>query len=130
MDAAPNLTCLGQGDTPPADPPTVTLQGFLDVFSSGPEPTGVRVQVFDLADLEVPAADAGGGRGGVTAPSELPDDQLLGAASAALLGMVGDEAARRHPTRTAPPFTLTRALSSFRSVIAAMATTAKASLIS
>ena len=53
------------------------------------------VVVGDLADLEVPAADAGGGRGGVTAPSELPDDQLLGAASAALLGMVGDEAARR-----------------------------------
>jgi len=50
--APPNLDCLGQADTPPANPPTVTLQGYLDVFSSGPEPTGVRVQVFDLADLE------------------------------------------------------------------------------
>jgi len=52
MAAPPNLACLGEQDDPPADPPTVILQGYLDVFSSGPEPIGVRVRVYDLADLE------------------------------------------------------------------------------
>jgi hypothetical protein len=50
--SAVNLSCLGQPDNPPANPPTVTLQGYLDVFSAGPEPTDIKVQVFDPADLE------------------------------------------------------------------------------
>ncbi len=50
-NTTPDLSCLGQADTPPANPPTVTLTGFLDVFSGGPEPIDVKVQVFDPDDL-------------------------------------------------------------------------------
>lgn len=49
--SAPDLTCIGQTDDPPLNPPTVTIQGFLDVFSAGPEPVGITLQVFDAASL-------------------------------------------------------------------------------
>lgn len=49
--AAPDLSCLGVPDTPPASPPTVTITGYLDVFSGGDEPLDIKVQVFDPADL-------------------------------------------------------------------------------
>lgn len=48
---APDLSCLGVPDNPPANPPMVTLTGFLEVFSAGEEPTDIRVQVYDPADL-------------------------------------------------------------------------------
>lgn len=50
--SAPSLDCVGQEDTPPASPPTVTVQGFLNVFSAGPEPVDVRVAIFDPAELQ------------------------------------------------------------------------------
>lgn len=50
--ATPVLGCVGELDVPPANPPTVTMQGFLKVFSAGPEPVGLRVRVFDQASLE------------------------------------------------------------------------------
>ena len=49
--SAPVLDCVGEVDNPPASPPNVTLQGFMEVFSSGPDPTGITVKVFDAADL-------------------------------------------------------------------------------
>ncbi|MDY0001138.1 MAG: hypothetical protein RBU30_07590 [Polyangia bacterium] len=49
--SAPALSCIGQADNPPPNPPTVTIQGFLDVFSAGPEPVGIVVKVFDAATL-------------------------------------------------------------------------------
>lgn len=48
---APNLSCLGVPDTPPANPPTVTMTGYLEVFSAGAEPIDLKVQVYDPADL-------------------------------------------------------------------------------
>lgn len=48
---APDLSCLGVPDNPPADPPTVTLTGYMEVFSAGEEPTDIKVQVYDPADL-------------------------------------------------------------------------------
>jgi hypothetical protein len=46
--AAPNLSCLGQsGPTPGTAPATVTLTGFVHVFSSGPDSNNVKIQVFD-----------------------------------------------------------------------------------
>lgn len=48
----PNLACLNEPDNPPANPPSVTLMGFADIFSSGPETVnGVVVQVFRQSDL-------------------------------------------------------------------------------
>jgi hypothetical protein len=49
---APNLTCLGQsGPTPGTAPATVTLTGFVHVFSSGPDSSNVRIQVFDASTI-------------------------------------------------------------------------------
>ena len=42
----PNFDCLTDPLMGPADPATVTLTGFVDVFSSGPNSDGARVQVF------------------------------------------------------------------------------------
>ncbi len=48
----PNLGCIGQAPSPPADPPKVTLTGYVDVFSSGGNDVdGVVVQVFRQADI-------------------------------------------------------------------------------
>lgn len=49
--STPDLACIGEVDVPPQNPPTVTIQGFLDVFSAGPEPVGLTVKVFDAANL-------------------------------------------------------------------------------
>jgi hypothetical protein len=57
--AAPNLGCLGKtGAAPGTSPATVTLTGFVHVFSSGPDSNNVSVQVFDAAG--VTASDLGG----------------------------------------------------------------------
>jgi hypothetical protein len=49
---APNLACLGQTNTTtPAGPAKVTLTGFIDVFSSGPDAKGLTVQVFEESAL-------------------------------------------------------------------------------
>ncbi|MFH2007900.1 MAG: hypothetical protein ABI333_15055 [bacterium] len=48
---APDLSCVGVADTPPPNPPTVTVEGFLDVFSSGPDPMDLTVQIFDADEL-------------------------------------------------------------------------------
>jgi hypothetical protein len=49
---APNLSCLGAGaSTPPATPATVTLTGFVHVFSSGPDAKGLTLQVFEQSAL-------------------------------------------------------------------------------
>ena len=55
--AAPNLACLTTASPPAAGTPpaTVTLTGFVHVFSSGPDSNGVKVQVLDAA--QVTAAD-------------------------------------------------------------------------
>ncbi len=48
----PNLACIGQPVTPPSNPPTVTLTGFVDVFSSGGNDVdGVTVQVYRQSDV-------------------------------------------------------------------------------
>ncbi len=47
----PDLSCIGVPDDPPASPPTVTLTGYLEVFSAGEEPIDIKVQIFDPADL-------------------------------------------------------------------------------
>jgi len=48
--AAPNLDCLGKtAPAPGASPAKVTLTGFVHVFSSGPDSSNVKVQVFDAA---------------------------------------------------------------------------------
>jgi hypothetical protein len=47
---APNLACLDQsGPLPGALPDRVTLTGFVHVFSSGPDSSNVKVQIFDAA---------------------------------------------------------------------------------
>jgi len=48
---APNLTCLATPPAPKSGPATVTLTGFVDVFSNGPDSRGVSVTVFDAATL-------------------------------------------------------------------------------
>jgi hypothetical protein len=49
----PDLTCVDDPPGPgPADPATVTLTGFVDVFSSGPNADGARIQVFRADTLE------------------------------------------------------------------------------
>jgi hypothetical protein len=69
--AAPNLDCLTSGSAPPpgTPPAMVTLTGFVHVFSSGPDSNGVKVQVFDAA--QVTAADPA-------------NQQAIGAVTAAL----------------------------------------------
>jgi len=49
----PNLTCIGQSGPAPgsAAPAKVTLTGFVHVFSSGPDSSNVRIQVFDAATV-------------------------------------------------------------------------------
>lgn len=50
--STPALGCLGQsGPAPGATPATVTLTGFVHVFSSGPDSNNVKVQVFDAAQV-------------------------------------------------------------------------------
>lgn len=50
--ATPQLDCLaGPPVNPPPDPATVTLTGYADVFSSGPDSDGARIQVYEAAAL-------------------------------------------------------------------------------
>src|SRR5689334_13905329 len=50
---APKLACLAGGNTnEPADPATVTLTGWVDVFSSGPDSNDVTIEVYDAAQLD------------------------------------------------------------------------------
>jgi hypothetical protein len=54
----PNLACLsGAAPKPPAGPATVTLAGFVDVFSSGPDANNIKIEIFDEAEL-LKAVDA------------------------------------------------------------------------
>jgi hypothetical protein len=48
---APNLSCLSNIPMPSGAPTEVTLTGFVDVFSSGPNSSGVSVYVYDAAAL-------------------------------------------------------------------------------
>ena len=49
----PTLDCFTKpAPQPPAGPAKVTLTGFIDVFSSGPDADGIIVQVYDAATLE------------------------------------------------------------------------------
>jgi len=50
--ATPDFSCLTMPIEHPATPATVTLTGYVDVFSSGPDADGARVQVFREADLD------------------------------------------------------------------------------
>jgi hypothetical protein len=57
---APNLTCLTSPSlSPPATPATVTLTGFVHVFSSGPNSDKLTVQLFDAATLQSGTDPAG-----------------------------------------------------------------------
>jgi hypothetical protein len=47
----PNLTCLATPKSDGSGPATVTLTGFVHVFSSGPDSTNVLVAVYDAASL-------------------------------------------------------------------------------
>ncbi len=47
----PNLTCLKTPATPKAGPATVSVTGFIDVFSNGPDSRGVSITVYDAASL-------------------------------------------------------------------------------
>jgi len=49
--AAPNLSCLATPKTPGAGPAMVTLTGFIDVFSNGPNANGISVAVYDAGPL-------------------------------------------------------------------------------
>lgn len=48
---APNLSCITTPKVPPAGPATVTLTGFVHVFSHGPDSKGVSIAVYDAAQL-------------------------------------------------------------------------------
>lgn len=50
--AAPNLACLTAPKPDGSGPATVTLTGFVHVFSSGPDSGNVTVQLFDAAQLQ------------------------------------------------------------------------------
>ncbi len=51
--ATPNFTCLDDPPgAPPSTPATVTLTGFVDVFSSGPDADQARIQVFTPDQLD------------------------------------------------------------------------------
>ncbi len=53
----PDLSCLDQTVEPPANPPLVTMTGYVDVFSSGGDDVdGVRVQVFRQSDVTANAS--------------------------------------------------------------------------
>jgi len=51
--SVPDFSCI---DTPPGPPPatpaTVTMRGYVDVFSSGPNADKARIQVFRDSDLD------------------------------------------------------------------------------
>lgn len=48
----PNFSCVDEPPgEPPATPATVTLTGWVDVFSSGPNADGARIQIFRESDL-------------------------------------------------------------------------------
>ena len=47
----PNLACLATPIVPGAGPATVTVTGFVHVFSSGPDSKGVSVAFYDAAAL-------------------------------------------------------------------------------
>ena len=49
--AAPNLACLATPKQNPAGPATVTVTGFIHVFSSGPNANGVSVLPVVLMPL-------------------------------------------------------------------------------
>lgn len=48
----PDFSCVGQPTNPPATPATVTMTGWVDVFSSGPSSDKARIQVFRESQLE------------------------------------------------------------------------------
>ena len=49
---SPNLACwTGSAPTKPSGPATMTLSGFVDVFSSGPDADNIVVEVYDSAAL-------------------------------------------------------------------------------
>jgi len=48
----PNFGCLTTPVDHPATPATVTMTGFVDVFSSGPNADGARIQVFRHNQLD------------------------------------------------------------------------------
>jgi hypothetical protein len=49
----PDFTCVDDPPGPgPSDPATVTLTGFVDVFSSGPSANGARIQLYRASALE------------------------------------------------------------------------------
>jgi len=68
---APNLTCLATPANPSGGPTEVTLTGFVDVFSSGPNSSGASVYVYDAAQLL-----GGAAIGGVTPLAKLDNVQL------------------------------------------------------
>jgi hypothetical protein len=68
---APNLGCLATPPTPSGGPTEVTLTGFVDVFSSGPNSSGVSISVYDAAQLLNGAAI-----GGVTPLAKLDNVDL------------------------------------------------------
>src|SRR5687767_15774992 len=48
---APNLSCLtANPPVLPPDPATVTLTGYADVFSSGPDSNSARIEIYRAAD--------------------------------------------------------------------------------
>lgn len=50
---APDFACIDNPPgQPPATPDTVTLTGYVDVFSSGPNSNQARIQVFRQTDLD------------------------------------------------------------------------------
>jgi len=50
--SVPDFSCLDNPGAPPADPAMVTLTGFVDVFSSGPNSNKARIQVFRANQLD------------------------------------------------------------------------------
>lgn len=48
---APNLACVATPIDPPDGPTSVTLTGFVHVFSSGPNSDGLQVSIYDAAPL-------------------------------------------------------------------------------
>jgi len=48
----PDFSCLDNPGTPPATPAMVTMTGYVDVFSSGPNANQARIQVFRASQLD------------------------------------------------------------------------------
>jgi len=58
-DKTPNLACItGTAPTAPKGPATVTLAGFVDVFSSGPDSDNIIIEVYEQAALDKAIEDA------------------------------------------------------------------------